>query len=48
LSDRIIVMRGQPGRIYMELPVDLPRPRRRTAPQFQTMKEEVIRALDLS
>jgi sulfonate transport system ATP-binding protein len=48
LSDRIIVMRGQPGRIYMELPVDLPRPRRRTAPQFQAMKEEVMRALDLS
>jgi sulfonate transport system ATP-binding protein len=48
LSDRIIVMRGQPGRIYMELPVGLPRPRRRTAPEFQTMKEEVTRALDLS
>ena len=48
LSDRIIVMRGQPGRIYMELPVDLARPRRRTAPQFQAMKEEVMRALDLS
>lgn len=48
LSDRIIVMRGQPGRIYRELPVDLPRPRRRTAPEFQVMKEEVTRALDLS
>jgi sulfonate transport system ATP-binding protein len=48
LSDRIIVMRGQPGRIYRELRVDLPRPRRRTAPQFQAMKEEVMRALDLS
>jgi sulfonate transport system ATP-binding protein len=48
LSDRIIVMRGQPGRIYRELSVGLPRPRRRTAPEFQTIKEEVIRALDLS
>jgi sulfonate transport system ATP-binding protein len=48
LSNRIIVMRGQPGRIYRELPVDLPRPRRRTAPEFQTIKEEVTRALDLS
>jgi sulfonate transport system ATP-binding protein len=48
LSDRIIVMRGQPGRIYRELSVDLTRPRRRTAPEFQTIKEEVIRALDLS
>jgi sulfonate transport system ATP-binding protein len=48
LSDRIIVMRGQPGRIYRQLSVDLTRPRRRTAPEFQTIKEEVIRALDLS
>jgi sulfonate transport system ATP-binding protein len=48
LSDRIIVMRGQPGRIYRDLSVDLTRPRRRTAPEFQTIKEEVIRALDLS
>ena len=48
LSDRILVMLGQPGRIYRELAVDLPRPRRRTAPEFQTMKEEVTRALDLS
>jgi sulfonate transport system ATP-binding protein len=48
LSDRILVMLGQPGRIYRELAVDLPRPRRRTAPEFQTMKEEVTQALDLS
>jgi sulfonate transport system ATP-binding protein len=48
LSDRIIIMRAQPGRIYRELPVELPRPRRRTAPEFQAMKEEVMRALDLS
>jgi len=48
LSDRIVVMRGQPGRIYREIAVDLPRPRRRTAPEFQKMKEEVTLALDIS
>jgi sulfonate transport system ATP-binding protein len=48
LSDRIVVMRGQPGRIYREMPVDLPHPRRRTAPEFQKMKEEVTLALDIS
>lgn len=48
LSDRIVVMRGQPGRIYREFVVDLPRPRRRTALEFQTMKEEVTVALDIS
>jgi sulfonate transport system ATP-binding protein len=48
LSDRIVVMRGQPGRIYKEIAVDVPRPRRRTAPAFQNMKEDVTLALDIS
>jgi sulfonate transport system ATP-binding protein len=47
-EDRIVVMRGQPGRIYQEVAVDLPRPRRRTAREFQTVKEEVTAALDIS
>jgi sulfonate transport system ATP-binding protein len=46
LSDRIVVMRGQPGRIHRQLVVDLPRPRRRTAPEFQMIKEEVTLALE--
>jgi sulfonate transport system ATP-binding protein len=48
LSDRIIVMRGQPGRVYLEVAVDLQRPRKRTPPEFQAIKEEVTVALDLS
>jgi sulfonate transport system ATP-binding protein len=48
LSDRIIVMRGQPGRVFQEVAADLPRPRRRTTPEFQAIKEEVTVALDLS
>ena len=48
LSDRIIVMRGQPGRVYLEVAVDLQRPRKRTTPEFQAIKEEVTVALDLS
>jgi sulfonate transport system ATP-binding protein len=48
LSDRIIVMRGQPGRVYQEVAVDLSRPRKRTTPEFQAIKEEVICALGLS
>ena len=31
-----------------EIAVDLPRPRGRTAPEFQKMKEEVTLALDIS
>jgi sulfonate transport system ATP-binding protein len=48
LSDRIDVMRGQPGRIYREVVVDLPRARKRTTPEFQKKKEEVMVALDIS
>jgi sulfonate transport system ATP-binding protein len=48
LSDRVIVMRGQPGRVHCEIAVDLPRPRVRMAPDVQALKEEIIRALDLS
>ena len=48
LSDRIVVMRGHPGRLHPAFDVDLPRPRRRTAPEVQALKERVIQALDLS
>jgi sulfonate transport system ATP-binding protein len=48
LSDRIIVMRGNPGHIYQEFFLNLPRPRRRTDLQFQSLKEEILNALDLS
>jgi sulfonate transport system ATP-binding protein len=48
MSDRIVVMRGRPGRIYREFAVNLPRPRRRTALEFQIVKEEVMAALNPS
>ncbi|EDP62687.1 ABC transporter, ATP-binding protein [alpha proteobacterium BAL199] len=48
LSDRIEVVRGHPGGLHAAFDVDPPRPRRRTAPEVQALKERVIRALDLS
>jgi sulfonate transport system ATP-binding protein len=48
LSDRIIVMRGHPGRVYQEIVVNLPRPRKRTTSEFQAIKEKATFALDLS
>lgn len=48
LSDRVIVMRGQPGYIYQEFIIDLPRPRKRTDLYFQQWKEKILNALDLS
>jgi sulfonate transport system ATP-binding protein len=47
LSDRVIVMRGQPGRIHRDYAVDLDRPRLRGSVQFQTMKERILGDLDL-
>jgi ABC-type nitrate/sulfonate/bicarbonate transport system ATPase subunit len=48
LGDRIIVLRGNPGRIHQEFKLDLPRPRRRTDIHFQNWKERILKALDLS
>jgi len=48
LADRIVVLRGQPGRLHASFTVDLPRPRRRVSPEVQGLKEEIILALDLS
>jgi sulfonate transport system ATP-binding protein len=48
LADRIVVMRGQPGRIHEQIPVELPRPRVRTTVEIQQLKERINAALDLS
>lgn len=48
MSDRIVVLRPHPGRIYREFTLDLPRPRRRSSLEFQRWKETLIRELDLS
>lgn len=45
LSDRIVVMRGHPGELHREYAVDLPRPRSRTASDFQEWKEVLLRDL---
>ena len=47
LSDRIIVLRGNPGQVYQEYKLDLPRPRKRTALDFQRWKEQIFDSLDL-
>ncbi|MGI4763305.1 MAG: ABC transporter ATP-binding protein [Janthinobacterium lividum] len=47
LSDRVVVLHGHPGRLSQTLTVDLPRPRRRTSPEFQTWKQRVLDALEV-
>jgi len=48
LSDRVIVLRGNPGRIHQEFSLDLPRPRKRTELAFQQWKEKILNSLDLT
>jgi NitT/TauT family transport system ATP-binding protein len=42
LSDRIVVLTPRPGRICRIFPVDLPRPRDRTSPEFAQVRREVL------
>ena len=46
LSDRIIMMRANPGRVYRDIPVNLPRPRSRTelvkSPEYTSIRSEIM------
>jgi NitT/TauT family transport system ATP-binding protein len=42
LADRIIVLTPRPGRICRMFPIDLPRPRDRTSPEFAQVRREVL------
>ena len=46
LSDRIVALRGQPGRVAGTYAVDAPRPRRRAA-GLQALRDRIAAALDL-
>jgi NitT/TauT family transport system ATP-binding protein len=48
LSDRIVVMSPRPGRIRSVVPVDIPRPRNRTAPEFATLRRDVLSLIEES
>ena len=48
LADRVVVLRSRPGRIHRTFAVDLPRPRRRTAPDFQAQKLLLLEALGMA
>jgi NitT/TauT family transport system ATP-binding protein len=48
LSDRIIVLTPRPGRICRIFPVDLPRPRDRTSPEFAKVRREVLDLISMN
>lgn len=46
LADRIIVMSARPGRIILEEPVNLPRPRKRDNPVYANTVESILELLE--
>jgi sulfonate transport system ATP-binding protein len=48
LADRIVVMRPKPGRVHETITVNLPRPRDRISPVFDTVKRRIMHAIDRS
>jgi NitT/TauT family transport system ATP-binding protein len=42
LAERVVVMTPRPGRIVLDLRIDLPRPRDITTPEFNSYKREII------
>lgn len=46
LADRIVVLHSNPGRIAATIPMDLPRPRKRTSPEFNALESQVLDLLD--
>jgi sulfonate transport system ATP-binding protein len=48
LSDRVIVMQPNPGRVFAKIDINLSRPRDRLSPELQDARRAVIAALDAS
>lgn len=45
LGDRILIVADRPGRVTVDMPIDLVRPRDRTSPGFNELKREVLELL---
>jgi len=45
LADRVLVMTPRPGRIVLDIPIDLPRPRDITNVRFNDYKREILKVI---
>jgi NitT/TauT family transport system ATP-binding protein/sulfonate transport system ATP-binding protein len=45
MADRVLVMSAGPGRIENDIPIDLPRPRDVSSPEFNAVRRDVARRL---
>ncbi len=48
LCDRLLILRGHPGRLVRDLPIEESRPRHRGSPWLARQKEIILELLDLS
>ena len=48
LAERVVVMTPRPGRIVLDLRIELPRPRDVTTPEFNNYKREILDMIDPS
>jgi sulfonate transport system ATP-binding protein len=46
LGDRVVVMARRPGRIRTQFRVEIERPRRRTDPAFNALKDRILSVLE--
>ena len=46
LSDRVVAMTSRPGRVKEIVDIDLPRPRRRTGPEANRLRDHVLKLLE--
>ncbi|MCA0972557.1 ABC transporter ATP-binding protein [Halobacillus litoralis] len=48
LCDRIVIMRGQPGRVESEITIEQPKPRKRGDAYLAGLKEQILQELDFT
>ncbi|AGN35415.1 ABC transporter ATP-binding protein [Bacillus paralicheniformis] len=46
LANRVAILTAKPGRIHKLIPVDLPFPRSRTSPVFQSIRQKVLKEFE--
>lgn len=46
LSDRVVAMTSRPGRVKEIVDIDLPRPRRRTGPEANSLRDYILKLLE--